>query len=160
MPYFAHLLGVTALVLEDGGNEDEAIAALLHDAVEDQGGLDTLAEIKEKFGEKVAAIVLEVSDSTSQPKPPWEERKSAYIESIQGASPSAIRVSLADKVYNARSIMRDLQNEGESVWEKFNGGKKGTIWYYEQLLIEFSRCSSGSLVLDLERCVREIKSLA
>jgi GTP pyrophosphokinase len=160
VPYFAHLLGVTALVLEDGGNEDEAIAALLHDAVEDQGGLDTLADIKEKFGEKVAAIVLEVSDSTSQPKPPWEERKSAYIESIQGASPSAIRVSLADKVYNARSIMRDLQNEGERVWEKFNGGKKGTIWYYEQLLIEFSRCSSGSLVLDLERCVREIKSLA
>jgi len=160
VPYIAHLLGVTALVLEDGGDEDETIAALLHDAVEDQGGLDTLAEIKEKFGEKVATIVLEVSDSTSQPKPPWKERKVAYIESIRGASPSAIRVSLADKVYNARSILRDLHLEGEHAWDKFNGGKQGTIWYYEQLLIEFSRCSSSPLLLELEHSIREIKSLA
>jgi (p)ppGpp synthase/HD superfamily hydrolase len=104
IPYLAHLLAVTALVLEDGGDEDEAIAALLHDAVEDQGGLKTLKEIDQKFGARVAHIVLEVSDSTEDPKPAWRERKEQYLASLSSASPSAIRVSLADKVHNARTI--------------------------------------------------------
>jgi len=114
VPYIAHLLGVTSLVLEDGGQEDEAIAALLHDAVEDQGGIETLKEIQQKFGLEVADIVIGVTDAISDPKPPWRERKEAYIASIRTASPAVLRVSLADKVYNARATLRDIRREGES----------------------------------------------
>ncbi|UCF28016.1 MAG: HD domain-containing protein, partial [Chloroflexota bacterium] len=105
VPYFAHLLGVTSLVLEDGGEEDEAIAALLHDAVEDQGGVETLMDIRLKFGSEVADIVDALTDSYTDPKPPWRERKEAFIASIRTASPAVIRVSLADKVYNARATL-------------------------------------------------------
>ena len=160
IPYFAHLLGVTAIVLEDGGNEDEAIAALLHDAVEDQGGLSTLEEIRENFGDEVAEIVLSVSDSHSKPKPPWRERKEAYIISIRDASPSTLRVSMADKVYNARSTLQDLRREGESAWDKFNGGKDGTLWYYEQLIVEFEKHGSNSLLSELTRIIEQIKKLS
>ncbi len=114
IPYIAHLLGVAGIVLEDGGSETEAIAALLHDAVEDQGGLKTLEDIRGIFGDAVAEIVLAVSDSYTHPKPAWRERKQAYIDSIHRASPSAIRVSLADKVYNARSTLEDVRREGEA----------------------------------------------
>lgn len=128
VPYVAHLLGVTSLVLEDGGDEDEAIAALLHDAVEDQGGLETLQEIKQRFGSEVAEIVDALTDAYSEPKLPWKGRKQAYISSIRSASPSAIRVSLADKVYNARATLSDIRREGEAGWRRFNGGKEGTLW--------------------------------
>ncbi len=122
VPYIAHLLGVTGLVLEDGGDEAEAIAALLHDAVEDQGGINTLDEIRKRYGSRVAEIVIAVSDAYQEPKPPWRERKEAYIASIGTANPSAIRVSLADKVYNARATLMDIRQEGESGWSRFNGG--------------------------------------
>lgn len=160
VPYIAHLLGVAGIVLEDGGSEDEAIAALLHDAVEDQGGLNTLEDIRRKFGEAVAEIVFAVSDSYMYPKPPWRERKQAYIDSIHDASPSAIRVSLADKVYNARSTLGDLRSEGEAAWEKFNGGKDGTLWYYEQLIEAFSKRERSSLLDELTRIVGQIKAAA
>ena len=160
VPYIAHLLGVTAIVLEDGGSEDEAIAALLHDAVEDQGGLATLEEIKQKFGETVAEIVLAVTDSYSEPKPPWRERKESYIQTIKGDSPSAIRVSLADKVYNAHAILDDLHRDGDAAWEKFNGGKVGTLWYYDQLIIEFSTHGSSALLAELTGIVEQIKAAA
>ena len=160
IPYFAHLLGVTAIVLEDGGDEDEAIAALLHDSVEDQGGLSTLEEIRQNFGDKVAEIVLSVSDSHSKQKPPWRERKEAYIISIRDAAPSTVRVSMADKVYNARSTLQDLRREGESAWDKFNGGKDGTLWYYEQLIIEFEKHGSNSLLSELTRIIEQIKKLS
>ena len=160
IPYIAHLLGVTAIVLEDGGDEDEAIAALLHDAVEDQGGLSTLEEIRKNFGDNVAEIVLSVSDSYSKPKPPWRERKKAYIISIRDAAPSTLRVSMADKVYNAYSTLQDLRREGESAWEKFNGGKDGTLWYYEQLITEFGRHGPSSLLSELTRIVEQIKKLS
>jgi (p)ppGpp synthase/HD superfamily hydrolase len=156
VPYIAHLLGVTGIVLEDGGSEDEAIAALLHDAVEDQGGLQTLESIREKFGETVAEIVLEVSDSYSDPKPPWRERKQAYIDSIREASPSAMRVSLADKVYNAGSILQDLRRDGDAAWDKFNGGKDGTLWYYDQLVAAFEVHGPSALLTDLSRIVKQI----
>ena len=108
-PYIAHLLSVTALVLEAGGEEDEAISALLHDAVEDQGGKKTLKEIQRRFGNKVAEIVLSCTDAYIFPKPPWQERKESYIAHLKEASPESKRVSLADKLHNARSILRDLR---------------------------------------------------
>lgn len=160
VPYVAHLLGVTSLVLEDGGSEDEAIAALLHDAVEDQGGLETLEEIRIRYGSAVADMVLEVSDSKSEPKPPWQQRKQAYIASIQNASPAAIRISLADKVYNARSILRDVRETGESAWNKFNGGKEGTLWYYEQLIQAFQKHGSRYLLSELIRIFEQLKALS
>lgn len=160
VPYIAHLLGVTSLVLEDGGSEDEAIAALLHDAVEDQGGLETLEEISFRYGSDVADMVLELSDSKSEPKPPWQQRKKAYIASIQNASPGAIRISLADKVYNARSILRDVRQAGESAWDKFNGGKEGTLWYYEQLILAFQEHGSSYLLSELIRIFEQLKILS
>jgi (p)ppGpp synthase/HD superfamily hydrolase len=159
IPYLAHLLAVTALVLADGGNEDEAIAALLHDAVEDQGGMETFKEIDQRFGSEGAHIVLEVSDSTEIPKPPWRARKEQYLTSLSDASPSAILVSLADKLNNARTILHDLEIEGEDVWERFNGGKDGTLWYYDELIQAFQRRESGWLLDELVRTVAEIHRL-
>ena len=130
IPYISHLLAVTAIVIENGGTEDEAIAALLHDAVEDQGGANTREEIRQRFGENVAAIVDRLSDTDQTPKPPWRARKEAYIAHLSEASPSVLLVSLADKIHNAASILRDLRNEGNSVWSRFTGGKDGTLWYY------------------------------
>jgi len=158
IPYIAHLLGVAGIVLEDGGSEDEAIAALLHDAVEDQGGLKTLEDIRGIFGDAVAEIVFAVSDSYTHPKPPWRERKQAYIDSIHKASPSVLRVSLADKVYNARSTLGDLRCEGEAAWDKFNGGKDGTLWYYEQLIEAFGKHGRSSLLSELTRIVAQMKT--
>ncbi len=160
VPYLAHLLGVTSLVLEDGGGEDEAIAALLHDAVEDQGGLETLKEIERRFGSEVANIVDALTDSYSDPKPPWKERKEAYIASLRTANPEVIRVSLADKVYNARATLRDIRQNGETGWKKFNGGKDGTLWYYRQLIQAFEFHGSRSLLSELVRIVDELEKLS
>ena len=160
IPYVAHLLGVTAIVLEDGGDEDEAIAALLHDAVEDQGGLKTLSEIRKRFGERVADIVYAVSDSYATPKPSWRERKEKYIQSISTASESTIRVSLADKVYNASTTLRDIRKEGDKGWDRFNGGKEGTLWYYGQLIIAFKQVGSNYLLQELERIIKELRNIA
>lgn len=159
-PYIAHLLGVTALVLENGGDEDEAIAALLHDAVEDQGGLETLDEIRMRFGERVAGIVKAVTDAYTIPKPPWRERKEQYIASIHAASPSAVCVSMADKVHNAQATLRDVRGQGEFAWERFNGGKEGTLWYYHQLLDAFKDHGRNDLLEELERLVEELDRLA
>jgi GTP pyrophosphokinase len=160
VPYFAHLLGVTSLVLEDGGEEDEAIAALLHDAVEDQGGVETLMDIRLKFGSEVADIVDALTDSYIYPKPPWRERKEAFIASIRTASPAVIRVSLADKVYNARATLWDIRREGESGWDRFNGGKEGTLWYYRQLVREFALHGPRNLLSELTRIVEELERIS
>ncbi|RME08173.1 MAG: HD domain-containing protein [Anaerolineae bacterium] len=160
VPYIAHLLSVCALVLEDGGDEDQAIAALLHDAAEDQGGEERLAEIHAIFGEPVAQIVRACSDTLQSPKPPWRERKTAYIEHLATAPPEVHRVSLADKVHNARSILRDLRLYGAQTWEKFKGGRDGTLWYYRSLLHVFRQSCSGFLVDELERLLTEIERLA
>ena len=123
-PYIAHLMSVAALVLEAGCDEDTAIAALLHDAVEDQGGYKTLEEIRHRFGERVADIVNSCSDAYTIPKPPWRTRKETYLAHLSDATPAAQLVSLADKLHNARSILRDLRTESQQVWEKFKGGKE------------------------------------
>lgn len=160
VPYIAHLLGVTSIVLEDGGSEDEAIAALLHDAVEDQGGLETLEDIRRHYGNTVAEIVLSVTDSVDDPKPPWRKRKEDFIATISTASPQALRVSLADKVYNARATLRDLRRDGEDAWQRFNGGKEGTLWYYEQLIQVYQARLSSELLQELVRLVDLIKQIS
>jgi (p)ppGpp synthase/HD superfamily hydrolase len=157
VPYIAHLLAVTALVLEDGGDEDQAIAALLHDAVEDQGGLATLEEIHRRYGERVAAIVEGCTDAYSIPKPPWRQRKEKYIASLRQADPAVRRVSLADKVHNARSTLRDLTREGETVWARFHGGKDGTLWYYHHLIEAFSEFGPTYLLDVFKRTVADIE---
>jgi GTP pyrophosphokinase len=159
-PYIAHLLSVTALVLEAGGDEKIAIAALLHDAVEDQGGLETLEKIRRQFGARVADIVNECTDSYTIPKPPWRERKEAYLAHLREATPEAQLVSLADKLHNARAILRDLRQHGEATWDKFNGGKDGTLWYYTTLFDILQKSMDNALVNELERVVTEIRQLA
>ncbi len=145
-PYITHLLAVSALVIEDGGSEDEAIAALLHDGPEDQGGIVILDEIRSLFGDNVANIVAECTDSYDLPKPAWRKRKEDYLEHLRYASIEVRRVSMADKIHNARSILSDLRRSGESVWSRFNGGRKGTLWYYHSLL-EIFRASGPSPML-------------
>ena len=159
-PYVAHLYAVTALVLESGGDEDTAIAALLHDAVEDQGGLETLDEIRTLFGNHVADIVDECSDAYTTPKPPWRERKEKYIERLKKASTDVRMVSLADKLHNARSLYRDLQEYGHKSWKKFNGGQKGTLWYYSALVEVFKENESNFMIEELERVISQIQQIA
>ncbi len=159
-PYIGHLLGVTALVLENGGGEDEAIAALLHDAVEDQGGVITLEAIRHKFGERVAKIVEGCTDSFTVPKAPWRERKENYLAKLRKAPPDVRLVSAADKLNNAREILRDYRTEGETIWARFNGGKDGTLWYYSELVRIFRAAGTSPLVDELGRVVAELERLA
>jgi (p)ppGpp synthase/HD superfamily hydrolase len=142
IPYISHLLAVTGIVLEHGGNEDEAIAALLHDAVEDQGGTATL------------------EDAWTTPKLPWRERKEAYLARLPGATASVHLVSIADKLHNAQTILSDYRTLGESLWSRFNGGKEGTLWYYRALVKAFQPTSPVPLVEELARVVSEIERLA
>lgn len=132
-PYIAHLLSVAATVIEFGGSEDQAIAGLLHDAVEDQGGAATREVIRRMFGEPVARIVDACTDSDVEPKPPWRERKEAFIDSLAAAPASALLVILADKLHNVRSTLRDLRECGDGVWTRFRGGRDGTLWYYRAI---------------------------
>jgi (p)ppGpp synthase/HD superfamily hydrolase len=160
IPYVAHLLGVASLVLEYGGEEDEAIAALLHDAVEDQGGQPTRQMIAKKYGENVAQIVDGCTDSDTIPKPPWRERKEAYIAHIASASPSVLLVSACDKLYNVRTIMTDYRTLGDDLWERFKGGKKdGTLWYYQALVEAFKATGSQPVFDELERTVNAVLAL-
>ena len=160
IPYISHLLAVTGLVLEQGGDEDEAIAALLHDAVEDQGGRPTLDEIRRRFGDRVAGIVEGCTDAFTTPKPPWRGRKEAYLAHLPQASASVHLVSAADKLHNARTILADYRQSGETVWERFNGGRDGTLWY-NRALVEALRAGGPSpLVEELERVVAELERLA
>lgn len=147
IPYLSHLLSVAALVLEDGGDEDEAIAGLLHDAVEDRGGAETREAILMQFGERVVSIVDGCTEPCVFPKPPWRDRKLQYIEQMRAASPSVLRVSVADKLHNARSILADFYRVGDAVWDKFKGGKAGTLWYYGSLLEIYDRRVADSFLL-------------
>ncbi|PJZ89074.1 HD domain-containing protein [Leptospira levettii] len=135
IPYITHLLAVASIIGECGGSEVEVIAGLLHDSVEDQGGQETLEIIKQKFGNEVAEIVLECSDTDIVPKPPWKERKTAYLNHLkESKNQSVILVSSADKLHNLRSIKSDLSEIGDLVWNRFSASKEETIWYYRELL--------------------------
>lgn len=161
IPYVSHLLAVAGLVLEHGGDEDEAIAALLHDAVEDAGGQPRLADIRQRFGERVAEIVLGCTDTDAQPKPPWRARKEAYIAHLAHASPSAKLVSCCDKLHNCRTIVSDLYVHGNEVWRKFSGGREETLWYYSTLLEAYRQgCVPKPLVDELERTIHAMHALA
>jgi len=158
-PYIGHLLGVASLVLQYGGSENEVIAALLHDAVEDQGGRPTLRKIRKKFGTRVAAIVEACSDSFEIPKLPWLERKKEHLVKIRHASRSVRLVCAADKLHNARCILADYQAIGERLWKRFSGGKEGTLWYYREMAKALERRDAGPLVKEFSRVVAEIERL-
>jgi len=160
VPYVSHLMGVAALVLEDGGDEDEAIAALLHDAVEDQGGRETLEEIRRRYGDRVAEIVWGCSDTDRLPKPPWRVRKEEYIAHLAQADPSILRVSLADKIHNARDVLLTYRRSGDALWQRFKGGRDGTLWYYRELVAIFRRLRPDEMVEELDRVVAELEKLA
>ena len=157
IPYVAHLLGVASLVLEDGGSEDEAIAALLHDAVEDQDIAP--AEIAERFGSTVARIVEGCTDSDDWPKPPWRPRKEQFLERLRTQDPDVLRVVLADKLHNARATLWDYRLRGEELWRIFHGGMEGTLWYYREALAIFRERHPGPMTDELERVVQELEGL-
>ena len=158
-PYIGHLLSVTATVIEYGGDEEMAIAALLHDAVEDQGGAPRLREIRRKFGKRVAHIVDGCTDTDEQPKPPWLERKRAYVARVGREGADVQLVSAADKLSNVRETLHDFRMHGEEVFERFAGKQCGTLWYYRALVEAFRCVGSNPLVEELDRVVTELESL-
>lgn len=160
IPYVSHLLAVASIALEHGATEDEAIAAVLHDAVEDQGGKGTEERIREIFGNRVAVIVRGCTDADVTPKPPWSERKKAYIDHLGNASPSVRLVSASDKLHNARAILSDYRVVGNALWDRFTGGREGTLWYYRALVEAFAAHGRSALVNELDRVVTELESLA
>src|SRR3954454_10573907 len=170
IPYAAHLLAASSLVLEMHGDEDEAIGALLHDVVEDGGGRRALAEIEERFGPAVARMVLDNSDSVpaeGEEKPRWYERKKAYIDAFPRKSPAALRVCLADKLHNARSILLDYRTDGDALWGRFGQGQGiATRIYYRELAAAFERergrmgDAAQPFVDELRRVVDAITALA
>jgi (p)ppGpp synthase/HD superfamily hydrolase len=157
IPYIAHLMGVASLVLEGGGDEDLAIAALLHDVVEDCGGAPMLKDVRRRFGKRVADVVVGCTDSDTDPKPPWRERKENYLRHLQRADAGTRMVSAADKLNNVRSILADYREIGESVWARFNGGREGTLWYYRALRDEFRRGKGNRITRDYELAFNELE---
>ncbi|HEX3725613.1 MAG TPA: HD domain-containing protein [Pirellulales bacterium] len=159
IPYVAHLLAVTAIVLEHGGSEDEAIAAVLHDAIEDQGGVPVREEIRRRFGDQVAQIVEGCTDADTIPKPPWRARKQAYLTGLATAGPAVRLVSAADKLHNLRSLVVDYRRLGEALWDRFNGGKQGTLWYYRAVATELESSPCAQLVDELRQALAELERL-
>ncbi len=168
IPYVAHLLGVASLALEHGADEEEATAALLHDALEDQSRNGaTELEIRHDFGDRVFAIVRGCTDAEGEDgreKPPWRERKEAYLRHIRAADASTRLVSASDKLHNARAILADLRTHGDGLWARFTGGKEGSLWYYRGLVTAFGTTGGSEamlrLVAELDRTVSEIERLS
>lgn len=160
IPYVSHLLGVASIALEMGADEDQAIAALLHDAVEDQGGAVCLAEIRKRYGDRVAGIVSDCTDADTEPKPPWRARKEAYIASLAHKHADSLLVSLADKTHNARAILDDLAVHGPTLWERFTGRRDGSLWYYDELAKAFRTYLPGPAADRLEFVVQEMHRAA
>jgi len=157
-PYVTHLLAVAAIVGENGGTENEVVAALLHDAPEDQGGEVILEDIRTRFGDEVAEIVAGCTDTYEDPKPPWRERKERYLEHLAGAPDSVRLVSSADKLHNARSVLSDYRVLGEDLWTRFNGKREGTLWYYRAVADNLR--GEGPIAEELNRVVTEMERLA
>jgi GTP pyrophosphokinase len=156
-PYFSHLMGVASIVLDEGGDEDDAIAALLHDVAEDHGGRPRLDDVRARFGDKVARIVEACTDSWTTPKEPWIDRKRQYVEHARHLAVDELRVSAADKVHNAWSILRDLRSVGDRTWERFNAKPDDVMWYYQSLVRAFREAGGSPLVDELARIVRGIE---
>lgn len=160
VPYLGHLLSVAGLVIEADGTETQAIAALLHDAAEDQGGATTLAEIREQFGPEVARIVDECSDTLEDPKPPWQQRKQAYLAHLDEVSDATLLVSLADKVDNVRALLRDFRVHGAELWQRFSvEDPQAHLWYYRSLLAVYQHRLDHWLVEELRRAFDALENL-
>jgi (p)ppGpp synthase/HD superfamily hydrolase len=158
VPYLSHLMAVASLVLEAGGDEDMAIAALLHDVVEDCGGMPRLREVRKMFGARVAKIVEGCTDTFVEPKPDWIERKRGYIEEVKHADDDTRLVSASDKLHNVRTILTDYRKDGDAIWVRFKGKKEGTLWYYRTLSDDFAR-KPNRITRELEIAVRELERL-
>ncbi|MGO9403506.1 MAG: HD domain-containing protein [Terriglobales bacterium] len=157
VPYLSHLMAVASLVLEAGGDEDMAIAALLHDVVEDCGGMPRLREIRKHFGPRVAEIVEGCTDSFGEPKPEWMERKKDYLREVKHADAETRLVSASDKLHNVRTILADYRQHGEAIWTRFSGKKDGTLWYYRALSDEYRRRSPNRITRELEIAVAQLE---
>jgi (p)ppGpp synthase/HD superfamily hydrolase len=169
IPYMAHLLGVAALVMGESGlagfpvTEDMVIAALLHDAVEDQGGLPRLKDIEQNFGPNVARMVEGLSDSFSadtENKQPWLERKRAYIERLRNELADVQLISAADKLYNARSILEDYREIGPRIWDRFNRRRKDQLWYFNEILKSYKSPGARRIVEELRRVVKDLEEIS
>ncbi len=165
VPYIAHLLAVAGIALDYGATEDEAVAALLHDAVEDAGGRRRLYDIRCRFGQAVADVVAGCSDAVGAPKPPWRERKEAYLRRLAEAPSPVVLVAAADKLHNVRSLLADYRACGEAVWGRFKGGREGTLWYCRSLVEALSRPpdlpdGTRRLVEELGRVVGDLEAAA
>jgi (p)ppGpp synthase/HD superfamily hydrolase len=159
IPYFGHLLSVAGYVIEADGTETEAIAALLHDTAEDQGGEKTLVEIRQKFGDEIASIVAECSDTVVTPKPPWRERKENYVHHLSDVSDSAVLVSLADKLHNAHAILRDFRAHGAKLWQRFSVKDPADhLWYYKSLLDVYAARLHNWMVDELREVIDTLES--
>ena len=164
VPYAAHLLAVCSLVLTNGGSEEQAIAALLHDSLEDHPEKVSATEIKQRFGPLVMKLVAACTDTPADyvggPKPPWRDRKVAYIDQIRSAGPEGSIVSLADKLDNARAIVDDYRQVGDALWSRFSAGKDEQLWYYRELVAAFQQTGvRGPMMDELERLVKELSRL-
>jgi (p)ppGpp synthase/HD superfamily hydrolase len=171
IPYIAHLLSVCALVLEDGGDEEEAVAALLHDSLEDHPEEVCRDEIRNRYGARVLSLVEGATDTPPDykggEKPPWKDRKKAYAEHVRSAGPDMLRLSLADKLHNARAILADYRRIGDALWGRFNVGKsepveirREILWYYRSLIVAFRDAgASGYLIEELERTIAELEAI-
>ena len=157
VPCLSHLMAVASLVLEAGGDEDLAIAALLHDVVEDCGGMPRLREIHKMFGARVARIVEGCTDSFVEPKPEWIERKKGYLQEVKRADAETRLVSASDKLHNVRTILTDYRKDGDAIWQRFNGQKEGTLWYYRALCDEYQRRNRNRNTAELAIAVAELE---
>lgn len=159
VPYLSHLMAVTSLVLEGGGEEDLAIAALLHDVVEDCGGTPRLREVRRMFGARVSKIVEGCTDSFSDPKLPWMVRKTEYLKRLKHEDAETRLVSASDKLHNVRTVIADYRRDGESIWKRFSGKREGTLWYYRALNEEFQRRKANRITRELAMAVRELDKM-
>ncbi|MGA7654765.1 MAG: HD domain-containing protein, partial [Terracidiphilus sp.] len=161
IPYMAHLLGVAALVMGEAGGrvlvtEDMVLAALLHDVVEDHGGMTRLHEVEQRFGANVARTVEGLSDSFAEnqhPKDEWKKRKSEYIERLRHEPDDVLLISAADKLYNAKAILDDFKDIGEAIWKRFNRGADQQLWYFDELVAVYLLRPRNRIVNELERVV-------
>ena len=160
VPYVSHVLAVAALAIEHGADEDQAIAALLHDAVEDQGGMATASLIRERFGARVVDLVLALTDAVVTPKPPWRARKERYLAHLAQAPAEVLLLSACDKIHNARTIVADHAVVGSSLWQRFTGGRDGTLWYYRELAAIFRTRGPQQLAAELTELSQRMQSLA
>jgi (p)ppGpp synthase/HD superfamily hydrolase len=157
VPYLSHLMAVAALVLEAAGDEEMAIAAFLHDVVEDCGGMPRLREVRRQFGPRVARIVEGCTDSFGDPKPDWLERKTNYLKALKKADQDTRLVSAADKLHNVRTVLTDYRQQGEVIWGRFKGKREGTLWYYRAISDEFQRGKQNRITRELALAVAELE---